>query len=149
MRKLKGWYFDYLMIALVVGMILIAAVIWFAGGAHAQQQGPIYCSQMATSTSGFTTKVEIIPAPGTGTSRIFICGYAVSAALTSVITFQTGTGANCATGSTAIGPTIQLPATGAFGEDSQVFRGFQVANPLALCVTATAAANMVVYFERQ
>jgi hypothetical protein len=136
----------------LISLALIAWALAFAFWpihGHAQQLGPIYCSQQAAAAAGFTTKTQVVAPAATGTARIFVCGYVASAALTGNITFQTGTGSNCATNSQAIGPTIQLPATGTFTDGSGVFRGFLVTNPNALCATASTAANLTIYFELQ
>lgn len=116
--------------------------------AKAQQLGPIYCSQMAVSAAGFTTKTALTPVPGSASLRTFVCGFTVSALAASVVTFQYGTGTACATGSTAIGPTIQLGATSTY-DDGSVFRGFVVPAGQGLCATATAAANAAVYYSLQ
>lgn len=117
--------------------------------ARAQQIGPIYCSQMASAASGFTTKAAVLPVPGVASLKTFVCGWTVSALAASVVTFQYGTGTACATGSTAIGPTIQLGATSTYDDGSSVFRGFLVPAGQGLCATATAAANATVYYNLQ
>lgn len=115
---------------------------------RAQQLGPVYCSQMAVSGTGFTTKAQIVAAPASP-NRIFVCGMTVSALAASVVTFQRGTGTDCATASTAIGPTIQLGATSTYDDGASSFRGFLVPAGTALCATATAAANAVIYYMVQ
>jgi hypothetical protein len=125
--------------------LAVAILLLGTGTAYAQQ---LPCDQQATLT-GFTTKATVIAAPGVGTSNIYICGYVASAALASIVTFQQGTGAACVTTSAAVGPTIQLAATTTFSDNSDVFRGFLVANPNGLCVTATSAANITIYYHRQ
>jgi hypothetical protein len=131
--------------------ILIAAAVWLfeCAGALAQQTGPIYCGQQATQ-SAVTTKATVVSGPAAGSGRTYICGYTVSAVAASVITFQTGTGGNCATGSTATGPTIQLAATSSFTDSSPAFRGWLVPpNGGDLCATATSTASVTVYYAQQ
>lgn len=117
--------------------------------ARAQQTGPIYCSQMAVAAANFTTKTALTPVPGSASLRTYVCGFTVSAVGASIITFQYGTGSACATGSTAIGPTIQLGATSTYDDGVGIFRGFVVPAGQGLCATATAAANAVVYYALQ
>lgn len=126
--------------------------------AHAQMGGgAIYCNQHVTLV-GFTTKATLIPAAAAGSAQIYVCGYTVASAGTSVVTFQAGTGAACVTTSAAIGPTINLfvAATSTFADTSPAFRGFLVpsvitagvSTPQALCVTATTtAATIDIYYS--
>jgi hypothetical protein len=129
--------------------VVIASLIALGVAQHREakaQQGPIYCDHQATSAAGFTTIVQIVPAPATGSARILVCGYTVSAATASVVTFQSGTGTNCGTGTAAVGPTIQLGVTSTYGENPGTYQGFSVPASNALCATATSAANISVYW---
>lgn len=128
---------------------MLAVLITTPTPSRAQQVGPVYCSQMAVSATGFTTKVQVVAPAAGGSARIFVCGATISAVAASVVTFQYGTGSNCASGSTAIGPTIQLGATSTYDDGAAVWRGFLVPNPNALCMTATAAANAAIYYSLQ
>jgi hypothetical protein len=145
---LRTYRYAIWLVSIAIASWVLAFAFW-PSHSHAQQTGPIYCSQQATSPAGFTTKVQVVAPPGTGSADIWICGYTVSAVAASVVTFQTGTGTNCATNSQAIGPTIQLGATSTFGDTSSTFRGFLIQNPNALCATASTAANITVYYQLQ
>lgn len=136
--------------SLIVGLTALAGLM-FHGPAKAQQFGPFYCNQMATAAAGFTTtKVAVVPVPGVASSRIFICGMTASSLLGGTMTFQYGTGTACATGSTAIGPTIQLPAASTYDDGAGVFRGFLVPAGNGFCVTgSTNAANLTIYYGIQ
>lgn len=142
-----GALFTAAAIAAVFGLFLTDNQI--VREARAQQMGPVYCSQMAVAPTGFTTKAAVLPVPGVASLRTFVCGMTVSALAASVVTFQYGTGTACATGSTAIGPTIQLGATSTYDDGAALFRGFLVPAGQGLCVTATAAANATIYYNLQ
>lgn len=138
------------------GLALVALILTspnpIVREAKAQPFGPIYCSQTA-SLVGVTTKAQIVAAPATGSASILVCGYVVSN-LTGPVTvsFQAGTGSNCATNSVAVGPTLLFgSATGGISNDENgIYRGFRVANPNALCVTSpTIASNVTVYYALQ
>jgi hypothetical protein len=151
MRR-RSFFRPLTLLIVACAIIYGLALCTFTQRAHAQMA--TFCTQQAISTSGFTTKVQIIPAATTGSAQIYICGYTVSAVAASVVTFQAGTGTNCGTTSANIGPKIQLGATSTFGDVSNNWRGFLVptvitagvVTPQALCVTASAAADMVVYY---
>jgi hypothetical protein len=128
----------------------LLVALWGAP-AKAQIAGPVYCNQMATAVLPLATKTQVVAAIPSGTSQIYVCGYTVTAvAAASTITFQYGTGTNCATGSTAIGPLVSLSNTGVSvaADNSPTFRGLIVPDPNALCATAaTAAANITIFYS--
>lgn len=125
--------------------LILSLAVWcgLAGAAAAQ----VNCTQAATASG--TTIFQVIAAPAAGTSRIYVCGYTVSAAAASAITFSYGTGAACVGGTTAIGPTIQLAATSTFSDTSPFFRGFFVPASQGLCATASTAASVTIYYVQQ
>lgn len=127
-------------------VVLALCALWLAP-ARAQQTGPIYCSQAQTQ-NGLTTITQVVPAPGVGQGRTLICGYTVSAAAASAITFQYGTGTNCGTGTTTFGPTIQLGATSTFGE-LDIFHGLETPPGQAVCATGSTAASVTIYYVQQ
>jgi hypothetical protein len=139
-------YLTFLII-ISVGVFGLALLLWPARG-HAQQ---IACDQQAsTLLTPAGTKLQVVPAPGVGTANIYVCGYVISSAGTSTVTFQAGTGTNCGTTSAAIGPTVIVTAGISFAEDTPTYRGFLVGNPNELCATATTtAANITVYYHTQ
>lgn len=125
---------------------LLALFALLDSPAHAQVvTGPIYCNNMATASTGVATETQIIPAPGTGSARTYICGYTISAAAATNVTFQYGTGTNCATGSTNFGPTIVFAAAGTFNE-LDVFHGMVAPSGSAVCATGSAAATVTIYY---
>lgn len=128
----------------IFGFFLGLTFLWLSP-AEAQQTGPIYCGNAGTAAAGFTTITTAVAAPATGSAKIYVCGWVASAVAASVVTFQSSTNA-CVSGA-AIGPTIQLGTTSTAVDGSPEFRGFVVPAGSALCVTATAAANITVYYE--
>lgn len=127
----------------------LMASVYSVPRAKAQNAGMSpYCNQIANAV-GVTTKQQIVaPAPA-GNASILVCGYVISNILAGTVSFQSGTGTNCATNSAAVGPTIQFgSATGGITNDENVqYRGFRVANPGALCMTATVSTNVTIYYS--
>lgn len=114
-------------LGLVLGLFLATSP------AHAQQFGPRYCSQMASFT---TAVVSAVVAPESGSDGLFICGYTMSSAAASVVTFS-----NCIAGTTI--------AITQLGTTTTVTRGFGPNIPAgdALCISATTAVNLAVYYS--
>ena len=135
-------------IALVV---LTLCALWLAP-VHAQQTGPIYCGASATATVGAAIG-QVVPAPGTGSAKIYICSFTITntGATVNTVTFQYGTGTNCGTGTTTFGPTIDVAATSTFTEGADTFHGF--VTPIggqAVCVTPNVASAVVtIYYVQQ
>lgn len=140
--------------ALAVLAFFGAALLGAIGSASAQT-GPIYCNLSLSSALPLTTLTTVIPAPSSGSAKLYVCGYLVSAVAAANVTFSYGTGTNCGTTNTAFGSTIQLGANATVIDSSPAFRGFLV--PPAgvalaqqnLCATASAAANITVYYAQQ
>jgi hypothetical protein len=144
MRRVFGLFGAQLALIFAVGIGLTFLAVYIRD-AHAQGTGPVYCGQQATLI-GFTTKATVIAAPAGGTAQIYICGYSVSAVAASVVTFQAGTGAACATTSAATGNTIELGVTSTVIDSSPVWRGWALGAGNELCVTGTTTSNIQVYY---
>lgn len=105
------------------------------------------------ATAAVTTLATVIAGPPSGNAKIRVCGFVVSAAAASQITWSYGTGTNCATTSVAFGPVLQLGATSTVIDASSEFRGFVVPPSTItltgqnLCATATSAASITVYYS--
>lgn len=106
-----------------------------------------------TASAVVTTLATVIPAPTSGSAKIRICGYAVSSAAASQITWSYGTGANCGTTNVAFGGLLQLGATSTVIDSSPFFRGFVVPpsnitlTNQQLCATATSNASITIYYS--
>jgi len=128
----------------LVGLLLI-----WAPHVYGQQSQAIYCDQQASAPAGFTTKVTVVAAPSIST-RILVCGWVLSMQAGGTITFQYGTGGDCATNNSPAnwGPTV-LPSpnnVNTFVDSSSIWRGMATAPGNDLCVTATNASNATVYY---
>lgn len=110
-------------------------------------QAQVTCNLMGFASGAAGTAV-VVPNPNpnsatsikapTGSSRIFICGYAIQAtAGTAQLVY--GTGTTCGTGTTALSPIF---AAGVPGQDtSSIFRGLLVPNGADVCLIAGAGAS--------
>jgi len=134
-------------------LFTVTAALFWPWFAQAQQprQGPTYCSQQITAPPGFTTKTTVIPAPTTPNAAILICGWIITAAGNDTVTFQYGTGTNCATVTSPAnwGPSVSLNASSlnTVIDSSPMWRGMATAPGTQLCMTATAATNATIYYK--
>lgn len=134
-----------------IGVLALAAVLCSASLAIAQTT----CTQQATKT-GISTLVEVIQGSGSatlpalgGTARIYVCGYTASISAAGNVTFSYGTGTNCGTGTTAVGPTLQFAGAGTLIDGSAFYRGFSVPASQSLCATASAGTAVVTFYYIQ
>lgn len=133
--------------AVVIALALFMAMLSvISPKVHAQQFGAVYCSQSAFfDGTGAPTKILT----GVAGSRIFICGYDVSAAASTTLQLKTGTGANCATGLANLTPAWNLVAgIGNLGNAN--FMGTGPVPPLTdVCVASAGAVQIMIYYTQQ
>jgi len=132
-----------LLLSLCSGCFLLLA-------APVPAKAQLYCNQQA-SVGGFTSTTTVIPQ--SDNQSIFICGWVISGNGNLTVTFQYGTGANCATITSPVpwGPIIILNSSSlsTLVEATAIFRGLATPPGTSLCMTATAAANATVYYVQQ
>lgn len=83
--------------------------------------------------------------------KVRVCSYALQGSTTSTATtlkFVYGTGSNCASGTTAITPTFNFPASSTslpFGQGAGLGEVFQTAASNELCATNSAAGTVNIF----
>ncbi len=133
-------YFMKAAAAWLVGLCL------FAGPAAAQQMyqsQTLACQFFASVNASAATKLV----SGISGKQISICGYVLNAgAAASTFQFNSGTGTNCGTGTTAIGPTYSLAINGVLVDRGPYLNGMTAAAGNDLCVTPSTASAITVYY---
>lgn len=109
------------------------------------------CGNYTTLSLAVATTLQIVAAASGKT--IYVCDFDISnSATTTNVSFQIGTGTNCATGSTQLGQTWYANANWGKAAMNSVYRGMNsgaVASS-ALCVKITTASNVDVgvYYDQ-
>lgn len=104
-------------------------------------QGVPVCESQAFINMTTATTTELVPL--TASRTVHICHLNILANGTTTVTLKRGTGTNCGTGTTAIGPDWNLTAQVGFAMGSgfgEVLDGRSSGN--AICVTSSAAVNV-------
>ena len=127
-------------------LFLVACLL--TGAAWGQQQLPVptMCNSSAQlqMTTATTTQIVALAAG----AKVRICAYAIQGSTTSTATtlkLVYGTGTACATGTTALTPAWNMPATSTslpFQEGTGVGELMQTPAGNALCATSSAAGTV-------
>ncbi len=125
-----------------MGCLLLAVPVW------AQQQIPLptACNNFAQLQMSTATTTQIV-ALAAG-AKVRICAYALQGSTTATATtlkLVYGTGSSCASGTTSLTPTWNLPATSTslpFSQGHGVGELFQTPAGNALCATNSAAGTV-------
>lgn len=126
--------------------LLIVCLLTVSAWAQQQLPVPTMCNSSASLQMTTATTTQIV-ALASG-AKIRICAYAIQGSTTATATtlkLVYGTGTNCATGTTALTPAWNMPATSTslpFREGAGVGELFQTPVSNALCATSTAAGTV-------
>jgi hypothetical protein len=139
-----------------VGVICLAVALALALAAKAQAQdiGPpntVACNKVFQGTvpTTLTQVVAALSGPNAG-AAIYICGYAFNAgSAAGTAELETGTGTNCATGTTALTPAWALGVNGVFINRGS-YAGEITPGGSALCWISTGTGPVVgtIYFSQ-
>jgi hypothetical protein len=105
--------------------------------------GVTVCDTDAKLDMTTATTTEIVAL--TSSRKVRVCSYTVEVSGTAVVTFKYGTGSNCGTGTTALGPAWDLTAQTGLSHGTGFGEVFRTPVSQALCVTSSAAVNVHVW----
>jgi len=129
---------------------LLAFTLLCAGPARSENTvGPtaqIICNKVAQLPVGSSALTQMIAA--VAGQSIFICGWHVTnTASSGVFSFSYGTGANCASGTTAVIPLTNVTSS-APSADHISLASFQIPAGNAFCITPIVTISAIVYYSQ-
>jgi len=130
--------------------LLLAFTLLCAGPGRSENTvGPtnqVTCNKIATLTAGPTILTQMIAA--VAGQSIFICGWHVTnTAAAGTFSFSYGTGANCASGTTAIIPATNVTSS-APSADHISIATIQVPLSNAFCITPVATISAIIFYSQ-
>jgi hypothetical protein len=107
----------------------------------------IICNKVAQFNAGPVVLTQIVPA--VAGQAIYVCGWhTTNTGATGTFSFSYGTGANCATGTTAVIPATNVTSTAPSADHISIATIFAPVNN-ALCITPSVATiSSVIYYSQ-
>jgi hypothetical protein len=134
---------------------LILAAFLAVTAAHAQNSPGVSpnqmagCNQSVIYDASYAGATQIVAADATG--RIYVCGFTVWSAGTVNVDLVYGTGTNCSSGTTQVGPAFQYTAQTGFTDHQPVYTGITpvpAGNNLCINTSQGVAVQAVVYLTQ-